>query len=328
MMIAIGADSVARHCAASVLLAVVLVTLGAGAVSAAAPHQQAFATPEEAVQAFVAAVKANDTQALLAVLGSSARPLINSGDPVADRASREHFLRSYDEANSLVKSGDDKAVLQTGKDDWPFPIPLAKSQAGWRFDTDAGREEILDRRIGANELSAVQACLAYVDVQREYYQGDPDHDGLLHYAQKFRSAPGKRDGLYWETKAGEEESPLGPLFARATTAGYAMKGGPNPDPYHGYYYRILTAQGADAAGGAYSYIGHGQMFGGFALVAYPAAWGNSGVMTFIVNHDGVVFQKDLGPKTAAIARAMKTFNPDSTWTRVEGGKDEVSSATK
>jgi hypothetical protein len=318
MTISIGGGSVVRRCAASVLIACVLV-LRAGTVTATATHQRSFATPEEAVQAFVEALKANDTQALLAVLGSGARSLIDSGDPVADRESRARLLHSYDEANSLVKSGNNKMVLQTGKDNWPFPIPLVQSTGGWHFDTNAGKEEILDRRIGANELSAIQAYLAYVDAQREYYQRDPDHDGLLHYAQKFRSTPGKRDGLYWQTKPGEEESPLGSLFARATTAGYAMKGGHNPDPYHGYYYRILTAQGAAAAGGAYSYIGHGRMFGGFALVAYPAAYDVSGVMTFIINHDGIVFQKDLGPKTAAIAKAMKTFNPDSTWTRVEGG---------
>jgi len=318
MIPTIGADVVARRCAALILLAVILVTLRAGSVSAAGAHQQSFATPEEAVQAFVAALKAHNTQALLVVLGSNARPLIDSGDKVADRESSDRFLHSYDEANSLVKSGDDKAVLQVGKDDWPFPLPLVKSQDSWRFDTDAGKQEILDRRIGANELAAIQTCLAYVDAQGEYYQRDPDHDALLQYAQKFRSTPGKRDGLYWETKSGEEESPLGPLFAKATTAGYAMKGGANPDPYHGYYYRILTAQGPNAAGGAYSYIAHGRMFGGFALVAYPAAWGKSGVMTFIVNHDGIVFQKDLGPKTAAVAKGMKTFNPDSTWTRVEG----------
>ena len=318
MRLTIGADAVARRCAASILLAVLLVTLRAGTVSAAGTQQQSFATPEEAVQAFVAALRAHNNQALLAVLGGNARPLVDSGDKVADRESSDRFLHSYDDANSLVKSCDDNAVLQVGKDDWPFPIPLVKSQGSWRFDTDAGKQEILDRRIGANELAAIQACLAYVDAQREYYQRDPDHDALLQYAQKFRSTPGKRDGLYWETKAGEEESPLGPLFAKATTSGYAMKGGTNPDPYHGYYYGILTAQGPDAAGGAYSYIGHGRMFGGFALVAYPAAWGKSGVMTFIVNHDGVVFQKDLGPETAAIAKKMKTFNPDSTWTRVEG----------
>lgn len=321
MMRAIQTNRVARRRAAAIVLTVVLATFPTGTVFAAATHQQSFATPEAAVNALLTAVKANNTQALLAVLGSSARPLINSGDAVADREGRERFLHSYEDAHSLVETGDDKAVLQTGKDDWRFPIPLVKSDAGWRFDTDAGKEEILNRRIGANELATIQSCLTYVDAQREYYRRDPDHDSLLEYARKFTSTPGKRDGLYWDTKPGEEESPIGPLFARARAEGYALKGGTKPAPYHGYYYRILTAQGPDAPGGAYDYlVAHGKMMGGFALVAYPAQYGNSGVMTFLVNHDGVVFQKDLGLATATTAKAMKVFNPDSTWKRVEGDK--------
>jgi hypothetical protein len=307
---------IARCCRAPFWVACILALLPARSGFAAA-QEQSFATPEAAVQALVAALKANDTKALLAVLGSGARLLISSGDPVADRAAREHFLQSYDEVNSLAKSGDDKVVLQTGKDDWPFPIPIVKSDGSWRFDTAAGKEEILDRRIGKNELAAIQACLAYVDAQREYYQRDPDRNSLLAYAQKFTSTPGKRDGLYWPTKPDEDPSPLGPLFALAKSGGYAMKGGGKPEPYHGYYYRILKAQGPAAAGGAYDYVAHGRMFGGFALVAYPAAYGNSGIVTFIVNHDGVVFEKDLGPKTTAVATAMKTFDPDTTWKRVE-----------
>ena len=214
-----------------------------------------------------------------------------------------------------MKGEDGDTVLQVGADDWPFPIPLVKSDGGWRFDTAAGKDEILDRRIGANELSAIQACLAYVDAQREYYQRNPDHASLLHYAQKLASTPGKRDGLYCDTKPGEEESPLGTHFARAWANGYAAPG--KGAPYHGYYFRLLTAQGPDAAGGAYDYLAHGELIGGFALVGYPAKWDNSGVMTFPVNHDGVVFENDLGPDTAAAAKAIKTFNPDDTWKRVD-----------
>jgi hypothetical protein len=188
--------------------------------------------------------------------------------------------------------------------------------ASWRFDTAAGKDEIINRRIGENELHTIQVCLAYVDAQREYYARAPDGNRLMEYAQKFASSPGKQDGLYWPTKAGDPPSPLGELVARARGEGYAKRSSA-PVPYWGYYYRILTAQGKDAPGGAYSYIARGHMFGGFGLVAYPAQYGVSGVMTFTVNHDGVVYQKDLGPNTAAIAGAMKEFNPDSTWTKAE-----------
>jgi hypothetical protein len=232
---------------------------------------------------------------------------------VVDRHDRERLVQEYEESHSLVMSGETKAVLQVGKDDWLFPIPLVKDQTGWRFDTQAGREEILNRRIGRNELAAIEVCRAYVDAQREYYLRNPQGDALLQYAQQFASAEGKRDGLYWATEPGEEASPLGPLVANARGGGYRKGEGGKPVPYHGYYYRILKAQGPDAPGGAYDYVVDGQMLGGFALVAYPASWGNSGVMTFIVNHDGVVYQKYLGPNTAAVARAMTRFSPDSTW---------------
>lgn len=279
-----------------------------------------FPTPEEAARAFADACKANDTKALLEVLGGSAKPIVTSGDPVADRESREAFVQKYEEANSLVKTGDDKAVLQIGKDNWPFPIPLVKTDRGWRFDVDAGKEEILNRRIGKNENAVIEVCLAYVDAQREYYLRNPEGDKLLHYAQKAASTPGKRDGLYWETKDGEKPSPFGPLFADAQNHGYApgtKSASGKRQPYFGYYYKVLTAQGADAQGGAYDYVVRGKMIGGFALVAAPAQWGNSGVMTFIVNQDGVIFQKDLGPNGLAIARDMKTFDPGTGWTRVE-----------
>lgn len=285
---------------------------------AAAAKQRHFATEEEAATALVAALRASDSKALLGILGAQAKPLVNSGDPVAQHQSRQRFVQAYEQAHSFESSGDNAAFLEVGTDKWPFPIPLVKDSAGWRFNTAAGQDEIINRRIGRNELSTIQSCLAYVDAQREYYQRNPDGSSLLHYAQHLASAPGKRDGLFWHTTDDEPESPLGPLFASARAEGYALEKG-KPAPYHGYYYRTLTAQGPDAPGGAYSYVAHGKMIGGFALVAYPAAYDSSGVMTFIVNQEGVVYQKDLGQKTAAIAKAMKTFNPDSTWTKVENG---------
>jgi hypothetical protein len=281
----------------------------------AAVSPKRFASPEEAMQAFVAAMRADDTKALLAILGSGGRALLFSGDPVADRENREKFVKAYEAGNKLVATGD-TAVLRVGADEWPFPIPLVKDRDRWRFDTAQGRQEILTRVIGRNELYAIQTCLAVVDAQREYYGVDRDGDGILEYAQTFASAPGKRDGLYWPTAAGEPESPLGELVTRARAEGYRRKGA-GPTPYHGYVYRILTAQGPAARDGAYDYVSKGHMIGGFGVVAFPAQYGVSGVMTFLVNHDGVVYQKDLGRGTRATALAMKTFNPDGTWTKAE-----------
>jgi hypothetical protein len=300
----------ARGAAATILL----VALSSSAALGAAPVQRHFDTPELATTALVAALTANDTKALLGVLGPKAKPLVDSGDPVADKAAYARFVEKYNEAHALVRTGD-TVTLQVGKDEWPFPIPLVKKEDGWRFDDAAGADEIIDRRIGRDELSAIQVCLAYVDAQREYYARNPENSPLLHYAQRIASSPGKRDGLYWNTTGDQKPSPLGALFARARAEGYAAKG--SGEPYHGYYYRILAAQGSHAAGGAYDYVAHGEMIGGFALVAYPASYDASGVMTFLVNQDGVVFQKDLGPKTAELARAMKRFDPDDSWTRVE-----------
>jgi Protein of unknown function (DUF2950) len=274
-----------------------------------------FASPDEAVQAFVAALRAGDTKTLLAVLGSEGRPLVSSGDPVADRQSRETFLRAYDASSKLAPNGD-RAVIQVGADDWPFPIPLVKQGERWRFDVRQGREEIIARRIGRNELYTMQTCLAYVDAQREYYSEDRNGDGVLEYAQRFDSTPGKLDGLYWPTQPGEPPSPLGELVVRARAAGYRREGA-GPTPFHGYLYRILTAQGRSAQDGAHEYVLHGHMIAGFALVAFPAQYGVSGVMTFMVNHDGVVYQKDLGPSTRSIASAMRIFNPDGTWERAD-----------
>lgn len=284
-----------------------------GTAAAAETKAKSFGSPEEAVKALVAA--AGDSKAVLAILGPEARPLINSGDAVADKADRERFLKAYAEANKLMKSRDDMTLLVVGKDEWIFPIPIVKDKAGWRFDTREGKEEILNRRIGRNELSAIQAVQAYVDAQRDYYLRNPQNDRLLQYAQRFISNQGRRDGLYFPVKAGEQASPLGPLFDRRQAA--KKDEGTQRVPYYGYYYRILRAQGPDAPGGAYSYLAQGKMIGGFALVAWPASYRNSGVMTFLVNHDGVVYEKDLGPETPAAVGKITRFNPDKTWKRLE-----------
>jgi len=301
------------------LTAIVLsVMLGCGIAGAAEAVKNAFASPEEAVKALMAAVKANDTKAMLAILGSGSRDIVVSGDATADKTGRERFAKAYDEANKLEKTGDAKAVLSIGKDGWPFPIPVVKDAVGWRFDAKAGKEEILNRRIGRNELSVIQVLQAYVDAQREYYLRNPQRDKLLHYAQRVASTPGKRDGLYFPTKAGESPSPFGPLVDSARAEGYKKGEAGKPVAYHGYYYRILKGQGPDAPGGAYSYVAQGRMIGGFAMIAWPATYDNSGVMTFIVNHDGVVYEKDLGPDTAAVAQKITRFNPDKTWKRDDG----------
>ena len=272
-----------------------------------------FASAEEATEAFVAALRAHDTRALVTILGSDARPLIASGDPVADRNIRDAFLEAYNAGHTLVAKGSDAMTLKVGSDDWPLPIPIVKQGAHWRFDTAQGREEILARRIGRNELNTMQVCLAYVDAQREYYEEDRRGNGVLQYAQKFASTPGKRDGLYWETKAAQPLSPLGDFVAKARAEGYRRDKSGRPTPYHGYLFRILTSQGPDAPDSAYDYVVGGQMIGGFGLVAFPAEYGASGVTTFIVNQDGVVYEKDLGPKTPTIAGAMRAFNPDKSW---------------
>ena len=275
--------------------------------------QKSFPSAADAVKAAVAAAKNNDDKELLAIFGTQAKDLISSGDPVADKQRRAQFLKAYDEKNRLVAEGEN-AIVVIGNKDWPFPIPLVKKGDAWVFDTEKGREEILNRRIGENELYTIQSLLAVVDAQREYAMKDRDKNGLLEYAQKFVSDPGKKNGLYWEAKAGEPQSPLGPIMAQARSEGYKKQESGGPPPYHGYYYKILMAQGKDAAGGAYSYLVKGKMIGGFAVVAYPAQYGNSGVMTFIVNHDGKVVQKNLGKNTASVASAMKEYNPESTWT--------------
>jgi hypothetical protein len=285
------------------------------ASASVASAQQSFKTPEDAVGALVSATKDAWPNGVVAVLGRDGVDIVSSGDKVADEASRQKFLAAYDAKHQVTMQGDDKAVMIIGLEDFPFPIPLARKDGAWRFDTAAGRLEILYRRIGRNELDAIQACLAYVDAQNEYAEKDRTGASVATYAQRIVSHPGKKDGLYWPATQGDDASPLGELVAQATTEGYAIGGGRTP--FHGYYFKILTRQGSMAAGGAVDYVVRGKMIGGFALVAYPAEYGNSGVMTFVVNHAGAVFQKDLGERTEKLAERMTAFNPDQTWKKVD-----------
>jgi len=281
--------------------------------------QKTFASAEDAEKALVDAVRASDVDGLLAVVGPGSSPWLFSGDKVADANDWKKFLASYDEKHSLEKQGENKMILNVGKDDWPFPAPIVKSGKHWRFDTEAGREEILKRRVGRNELDTIQTLLAVVDAQREYSRSDADGTGFPDYARRFISSKGKKDGLYWPQEEGKPASPLGPLVADAASEGYAKqpKAGRPTAPFHGYYFRMLTSQGKDAPGGAYDYIVGTRMMGGFGVVAYPASYRVSGVMTFVVNQDGVVYEKDLGAQTAAIAGTMTRFNPDATWRKSE-----------
>jgi len=298
-----------------ILLAASLILFGS--YQKADAQQKTFKSPEEAVKSMMDALKAHDTKELLTIFGPAGKDLISSGDEVADRTTRERFVKDFEETNKLLRETDRKVTLIVGKEEWPFPIPIVKVGENWRFDTKAGKEELLNRQIGRNELDTIQVCLAIVDAQREYALRNRG-SGLYEYAQRFVSTEGKKDGLYWKAKEGEEQSPLGPLAARAVMEGYSgKKSAGKPVPYHGYFYKILKAQGKNAPGGAYDYVVNGKMIGGFALVAYPAEYGASGVMTFIVNHDGVVYEKDLGKDTEKIASAMKKFDPDKTWKKAD-----------
>lgn len=285
----------------------------AGGIARAA-DQKTFATPSEAVQALVKAAEDGNQEEMVAVLGDDGKELVYSGDPVQDKKGMEGFVKAFKTKHVIVKQDDQTRVLQVGANGWEMPIPIVNDGGKWRFDTAAGKEELLYRRIGHNELGAIGAGRGYIDAQEDY--AAVGHDGLPAglYAQKFHSTPGKQDGLYWETSEDEPASPAGPLLAEASAEGYSsdMKG----QPYHGYFYRVLKAQGPAAKGGAKSYVKDGQLSGGVAMVAYPAEYKVSGVMTFILNQDGVVYQKDLGEKTAEIAKAMTEYNPDSTWKKV------------
>lgn len=294
------------------IVAVVIFLAAATTPSFAADmRQKSFASPEEAVKAFVAAVRADDEREMLLILGPGSKELISSGDEVADRTDREKFLASYDLKNSLERKSATTGVLHTGPDSWAMPIPIVTKGKAWAFDIGKGKNEILKRRIGRNELHIIDVLDAYVDAQLEYAGKDCRGAGSVEFAQRLFSTEGKRDGLYWETKEGEPASPLGPLVAQAEKEGYARES--NLSPFHGYYFRILKGQGKHAPGGAYHYVIKDKMILGFALVAYPAEYGNSGVMTFIVNQAGKVYEKNLGKDTRRKAEAMELFDPDKTW---------------
>ncbi|MGD1075256.1 MAG: DUF2950 domain-containing protein [Thermodesulfovibrionales bacterium] len=302
---------------ALLLSATLLFAVGPAKVGAAA--QELFASPEDALNALIAAVKAKDQAALNQVFGPARNDLI-SDDEVQAAAALDELAKHLAEKTTLVKESDSKVILHIGNEHWPFPIPIVRKNDQWFFDTEAGKEEILNRRIGEDELTAILVCRTYVKAQREYASKDWDGTGIIAYAQKLRSDPGKKNGLFWRATPGEEVSPLGELVAQAWKSGYKKEKamfGEKPSPFHGYYFKILTRQGKNAPGGKYNYIINGNMVAGFALVAFPSSWGKSGVMTFIVNQQGKVYQKNLGPTTLETAQEMKSFNPDSAWTLVK-----------
>lgn len=273
--------------------------------------ERTFASTDEAVQALRKAVEAGDKAALAEIFGPDLHDML-TGDEVQDANNSKRFASIMAESCNPVKEGDDKITLELGTNNWPMPIPLVKSDGQWHFDTAAGKEEIINRHIGKDELHAIGVCQAYVTAQRQFASMEPG----AQYARRFKSTPGKKDGLYWKASENEPASPFGPLVAEAHIEGYASHSGSGLHPFHGYYFRILTKQGKDAPGGKMNYESHGSLTGGFALVAYPENWDKSGIMTFIVNQDGKVYQRNLGEKTSRIAGAMKEYNPDSEWTLV------------
>ncbi len=310
-----------RVCAAARFAVGALVLLGGpgSGCSNGGGDVRSFSSPEEGATALVSALRPFNEDELRAILGPDGREIISSGDEVADRQGAEEFVAAWDRRHNVIVE-DGTATLVVGDDDWPLPIPLVLTDGAWRFDAEAGKDEILARRVGRNELSAIESCRAIVDAQRDFAAmnaGGAGGGAEPVYAQTFRSDPGQRNGLYWETGEGEPPSPLGTLVAEAVAEGYGGRGAPaageGPRPYHGYCFRMLTSQGPSAPGGARSYLVDGRMTGGFAAVAWPAEYENSGVMTFLVNHAGVVYQKDLGADTPKIAGAMTAFDPGEGW---------------
>jgi hypothetical protein len=298
------------------LMLMTLANLGCSPAS-----QRTFNSPDDAVKSLVTALRAHDTKALEALFGPDSDDILSSGDPVDDQQTQAKFLKAFDEKHRLDPGEGKSMTLVVGNDDWPLPIPIIQDEKGknWLFDTANGKDEVITRRIGRNELTVIEVCKAICDAQREYAQLDMNGDGLPEYARKFISDSGKKNGLYWPTAEGEPPSPLGEAVAKAQGAGYSVSANPtdHPRPYHGYLYRILTAQGKDATGGAEDYIIKGRLIGGFAIVAWPVDYGSSGNMTFITNYTGEVYQKDLGEDSDKVARAMSEYNPDATWKRAE-----------
>ncbi|MFO7605679.1 MAG: DUF2950 domain-containing protein [Desulfurivibrionaceae bacterium] len=301
-----------------ILAAIMLLVGCTSATLVTEARQKSFSAPAEAVEALVAAIKTDNLEEMTAVLGPGSEELLSSGDEVADRNGREKFLQAYEQGHTLQQESPDRVVLVLGSRNWPLPIPLVKKGDAWLFDPLAGQQEILDRRIGRNELRVIEVLHAYVEAQHEYATRDCRGGGRVEFAKKLTSSPGQRDGLYWPAEKDEEESPFGPLIAGATSQGY-----PETDlaPFHGYFFKILKGQGNNAAGGAYDYMVKDRMLLGFALIAYPAEYGNSGIMTFIVNQEGIIYQKDLGEETKQLAEKIELFDPDSTWQRTEETTD-------
>ena len=278
--------------------------------------QRLFASPDEAEKALQTATAAKDKAALSEIFGPQVKELL-TGDEVQDADNAQKFATAMAQGCNLVKEGEDKITFEVGTNSWPMPIPLVKADGQWHFDTAAGKEEIINRHIGKDELCAIGVCRAYVAAQRQYASANQGAGGAANYAQKFKSTPGKKDGLYWPSAANEPASPFGPLVAEAHAEGYVSNTSTGPHPFHGYYFRILTRQGKAAPGGKKDYLSHGSLTGGFALVAYPEHWDQSGIMTFIIAQDGKVFQRNLGEKTSRLAVAIKEYNPDSDWTPVQ-----------
>jgi len=309
--------------AAALLLGLAIV---AGCAKQKAPEAAGvFKTPEEAVAAFVTRLEQNDVAGLTGLLGPESEDLFVSGDAVQDAGDRAEFLEAYKARHALIDEGTDRKILVIGDEDWPMPIPLVKADGGWRLDGAAGVDELIYRRVGANELGAIAVARGFVDAQIEYASEGRDGDPAGIYALKLVSDPGLHNGLYWEAGEGEAESPAGPFVAEAAAEGYRRVEGERR-PYHGYYYRMLYAQGPNANGGLRDYFKDGLLTEGFALVAWPAEYGSSGVMTFIVNSDGVVFQKDLGEDTATAVEAIQSFNPDSSWVAIAPDAEDVPAA--
>jgi DUF2950 family protein len=304
------------------LAAVVVLLTGSFSTCCMAQQQgqKTFSSAEEASKALVAAVESNDEKQMLDILGPEGKKLVSSGDETEDANTRTNFVQKYQEMHRLVKEPDGATTLYIGAENWPTPIPLEKNGTSWYFDTEAGKKEILYRRIGENEISTIRVCQELVAAEKEYRSTHQNE-----YARKIFSDEGQHNGLYWKAAAGEPQSPIGPLVAAAVAEGYRKGEGGAPTPFHGYYFRILTGQGKDSPGGAKSYMVNGKMTDGFAIVAYPAEYKSSGVMTFIVNQDGVVLQKDLGKRTEFLAKAMKEYNPDPNWKNGEEDLDVTSS---
>jgi hypothetical protein len=285
-----------------------------------ASDAQVFTIPDEAAKALLDLARSGDSKQAAALFGARGAELFSSGDEIEDKNNRADFVAMAVKNTRIEQTGADRAIVHVGQEDWPFPIPIVKRSDGWRFDAEQGGEEILNRRIGRNELSTLATLNGYLEAQFEYANLDRNGDGVAEYAQKLRSEPGSFDGLYWDAAAGQPPSPLGPLVADARAEGYSLKSpAAEPSPYHGYYYRILTRQGGEAPGGPYDYVINGRMIAGFGMIAFPAQYSSSGVMTFIVNHQGKIYQKNLGPDTSRIASALTEYNPDQSWELVETG---------